>query len=100
MIVEIPVDAIPWQEFSIVLNDYKCLISLRQVAENIYCDLTVDDIEICKGAICEDHSAINQYPSRYFDGVLYFVDTKGKENPQYQGLGDRWILLYEYEDEQ
>ena len=98
MIVEIPVDAIPWQEFSIVLNDYKCLISLRQVGESIFCDLTVDDIPIFKGAICEDRSAINQYPSRYFDGTLYFIDTKGKEKPEYTGLGDRWVLLYEYEE--
>ena len=94
---QIPLSAIPWQTLSVVLDGQNCLISLRQVAENLFCDLTVNDIEIFKGAICADRSAINQYPSRYFSGTLYFVDTKGTENPQYEGLTDRWVLLYDSE---
>jgi hypothetical protein len=97
MIVQIPLSAIPWQEFDIVLNGQNCTISLRQIAESLFCDLTVDGVEIFKGRICEDDSPINLYPSRYFTGTLFFEDTKGAENPQYQGLNSRWILLYDDE---
>lgn len=95
MTVQIPVSAIPWQTFSVTLNGQHCIISLRQIAESIYCDLIVDNVEIFKGAICEDVALINQYPSRYFTGSLYFVDTKGNERPHYSGLNTRWILLYD-----
>ena len=98
MTVQIPIGAIPWQTFSVVLDGQNCMISIRQVAENLYCDLTVNDIEIFKGAICADRSAINQYPSRYFSGTLYFVDTKGHERPYYDELNSRWILCYDAEE--
>ena len=97
--IVIPLDAIPWQAFNIVLDGQKCAIEIRQIAQNLYCDLTVNDIDVFKGRICEDRASINLYPTRYFSGNLIFIDTRGKDHPQYEGLGTRWILVYVSEDE-
>lgn len=97
--VEIPVSAIPFQEFSVVLDDQNCTIVLRQIAESLFCDLTVDERVVFQGRICEINAPINLYHSRFFKGSLIFVDTKGSDNPQYDGLGDRWVLIYISESE-
>lgn len=95
---QVPISPIPFQELSVVLDDQNCVIALRQIAQSIYCDLTVDDTVVFQGRICETESLINQYPSRYFRGQLYFVDTKGSANPQYEGLNSRWLLVYASDD--
>jgi hypothetical protein len=97
--LQIPISAIPWQVFNVVLDGQKCKISLRQIAQSLYCDLICDDQTIFVGRICEDGTPINCYPSRYFRGNLVFYDTKGNEHPQYEGLNDRWILTYTAENE-
>ena len=55
----------------------------------------MDETEIFTGAICQARVAVNQSPSINFAGSFYFVDTLGPDvAPQWEGLGDRWILLY------
>lgn len=98
MIYRIPISAIPNQQLSVVLDDQNCVIALRQIAQSVYCDLTVDDAVVFQGRICETESLINQYPSRNFHGKLFFVDTKGSDNPQYEGFNSRWLLVYEPEE--
>lgn len=92
--LEIPLSAIPFQELSVVLADQNCTITLRQIAESLYLDLAVDDRAIFRGRICEIDVPINLYRSRFFRGYLFFEDTKGSDNPQYDGLGSRWRLFY------
>lgn len=98
MTEQIEISPIPWQEFSVVLDSQNCVISLRQVAESIYCDLTCNDIEIFKGRKVCIGTPINCYPSPNFKGKLYMVDTLGNSDPQYEGLNDRWILVFESEN--
>lgn len=97
-IEQIPVDPVPWQEFSVVLNGQNCVISLRQIAERLYADLTVGDTPIFTGRICQNGTAVNLYNDKDFSGKLVFADLLGNENPQYEGLGTRWVLLYGYDD--
>ena len=39
---------------------------------------------------------VSLVPTAYlgFSGWLVFVDTQGSEDPQYAGLGTRWVLVY------
>lgn len=97
---QIPIDPIPYQEFSVILNGQNCVIVLRQIAERLYSDLTVDDIPVFSGRICQNGTAVNLYSDKDFSGKLSFVDTLGNDNPQYEGLGTRWLLLYGYESEE
>ena len=34
-----------------------------------------------------------------FKGALFFLDTKGHEAPQWEGLGDRWLLFFASESD-
>ncbi len=99
MTTQIQISAVPWQEFSVVLDGQNCVIALRQVGERLYADLTVDGTGVFRGRACALGTALNCYPSPYFTGRLYFTDTTGAEDPSYEGLNDRWILLFDAEDD-
>lgn len=92
--VEIPLQKLPAQRLNIVLDDQNCTIHLFWRWGRCYMDLSVDDTEIFTGAICQNLQAVNQSPSIYFAGSLYFCDTLGDVAPQWEGLGDRWRLVY------
>ena len=92
--LEIPLSAIPYQEFYIILNNQNCYISLRQLGDYLYCSLRVDEHQIFSNVICNINSAINVYPSPYFKGILQFYDEKGTDKPHYSELGSRWKLKY------
>ncbi len=94
----IPLRAIPWQSFSVVLNGQNCVLSLRQMGERLYADLTCNDVEIFAGRLCTLGTKLNCYPTTNFQGSLFFFDNFGKQDPQYEGLGDRWTLIFSYSD--
>lgn len=99
MIVTIPLQAIPNQETSIVLNQQECRIQIRQLGSHLFATLTVDDSVVFRNAICLDRSPINGFETLGFSGVLYFVDTRGNSSPQFDELADRYRLCYASEDE-
>lgn len=92
--LEIPLSAIPYQEFYIILNNQNCYITLRQLGDFIYCSLRVDEHRIFDNVICNINAPINVYPSPYFSGILQFYDEKGTDKPHYSELGSRWKLKY------
>lgn len=99
MILTIPLQPIPNQETSIVLNQQECRIQIRQLGSHLFATLTVDDSVVFRNAICLDRTPINGFETLGFSGALYFVDTKGHDCPQYEGLADRYSLCYASEDE-
>lgn len=92
---QIVISALPFQEFSCVLDGQNCVITLRQVAEYLFCDLMVEGVQIFSGRRCCVGTDINCYPTPLFSGRLFFVGTLGNSDPQYEGLNSRWILVYE-----
>lgn len=68
--IQINISALPWQEFSVVLDGQNCVISLRQVAEHMYCNLTCEEVEIFKGRKVCVETDINTYAVRVIDQVL------------------------------
>lgn len=98
MAVKIPVQAIPNQQLKIVLGSQNCTVHLYQRGEYLYLDLTADGEEVRAGAICLPNIDLLNYPTPLFSGMLFFVDTKGKNAaPSYEELGARFILCYEAE---
>lgn len=92
--LEVPISAIPYQEFYIILNNQNCYITLRQLGDYIYASLRVDNNVIFSNVICNINAPLNVYPSPYFTGILQFYDEKGTEKPHYSELGSRWKLKY------
>jgi len=60
----------------------------------LYCDIAVDGNTICAGVPCLLSELIKAYKHLDFSGDLTFFDSKGFTNPTWQGLGDRYSLIY------
>ena len=99
MIERIPLQNIPNQELSIILNNQECNIRLIQRNKKMYLSLWIGDDEVWSGLICHDRLPMAQSRTYSLIGNLVFVDTEGAEDPQYNRLGERWRLLYFTSDE-
>lgn len=90
----IPLKTIPNQEFNIVIDDRECTIHLYQRDDHLYVDLAVGDSTVIAGEICQNLCGIATPMEATLPGVFVFVDTQGDTPPQWDGLGDRYSLLY------
>ena len=90
----IPLTATPSQSFSIVLAQQNCKISVYQKSTGMYLDLYLDATKIISGVICRNMVQLVQQSYLGFVGDLAFLDTKGADDPSYEALGTRWVLMY------
>lgn len=90
----IPLKQVPNQTIRTTLGGQSCQINIYTLSVGIYLDLLVNGAAILTGAICEDRNLIVREAYLGFVGDLAFMDTQGTEDPQYTGLGERWVLLY------
>ena len=105
----IPLRAAPNQSLYIVLGGQNCTIRLasREVGTGIlqagsvslYAGLDVDDTTVFSGQICRDGVPLKRLDYLPFSGDLVFIDKTGDADPQWDGLGTRWQLLYLTPDE-
>jgi len=100
---EISISAVKSQTFSVTLDSVSCTIKLHQRTTGLYLDLWVGDTAVCLGVICLNINKIVRYSylraKTGFSGDLFFVDTQGGDDPDWSGLGDRFILYYVTDDE-
>lgn len=109
----VPLQATPSQQFTITLNDQSCNIRLYTkqlfvpISTNIptdpplyqqetllFLDLFVNDSLVIGGVLCQNQSLIVRNTYLGFEGDIAFFDMQGGDDPQYTGLGSRWILVY------
>lgn len=104
----VPLEALPSQSLQIVLGGQNCALdvyildgydftdsTLNTTNTNVYLDLAYNGIEVTETQICLNQKRLllnRQYLG--FSGDFMFVDTQGTSDPQYQGLGSRYVLLY------
>ena len=91
---QIPLQAIPSQTVSIILNDQNCIINVYYKTTGLYFDLLVDGTPIVTARICRDRCRLIRHEYLGFSGELFFVDRQGLLDPLYTGLADRFELLY------
>ena len=90
----IPLTPVASQSFSVQLNNQNCIINLYQKSTGLFIDLTVDATVIVESMICLNAVGIVREEYLGFDGQLVFIDTIGTNDPEYTGLGSRYILTY------
>jgi len=90
----IPLLAVENQEFSVVLNGQNCDISIYQKSTGLYFDITLNGTLIESTILCLNAVPLVQYSYLGFNGNLVFIDTQGSNDPTYDGLGNRYILVY------
>ena len=60
----------------------------------MYIDLAVNGTQICYAALCLNGIPLVRATYLGFVGNLVFVDQQGSSDPQYAGLGSRYLLYY------
>ena len=60
----------------------------------IYCDLAINGVPIWYGKSCLNGVELNFYPYTGLYGSLLFMDTQGTSDPQWSGLGTRFLLFW------
>lgn len=98
--IQIPLQPIPNQELSVVLDGQNCVINLRQMGGFMFLTLTADDVKICDAHVCQAGEPIPVWGTPLFSGRLFFVDQNGKfQAPGYEELDTRFVLYYATADE-
>lgn len=95
MIVQIPLVAVASQTMSVQLGGQLCRINVYQKATGLYLDLYVSDVLIIGGVICESLNPLVRSIYLGFAGDLYFWDSQGNSDPDYTGLDQRFLLLWD-----
>jgi hypothetical protein len=92
----VPTQAVPNQTFAILLGGQSCQIALSTRFYGLFFDLSVNNIPVRNGVICQNLNRIIRYPSLGFIGDFWFTDTQGSTDPVYTGLGSAGRYLLEY----
>jgi hypothetical protein len=93
-VLNIPVTPVPSQIFNVNLASQVCTIKIYQRSTGLFLDLYVAASLIVGGVICQDANRIVRDAYLGFVGDLAFYDTQGSDDPEYSGLGSRWVLCY------
>lgn len=90
----VPVSAKPAQTFNSVLGGQNCKINLYQKSTGLFADLYVNGNPLVTGLICRDRVRWVRHEYLGFIGDLALCDTQGVADPDYTGLGARFVLIY------
>jgi hypothetical protein len=86
------------QQLAVTLNGQNCTINIytrnSYGFSAVYLDLYVSGTLIIGGVICENLNPIVRDAYLGFIGDLYFYDTQGTNDPTYDGIGTRYLLIY------
>ena len=91
----IPLSQVPSQTFTVQLGTQNCLINVYQKSTGLYFDLTLNSNLIISSMICLNLVGLVRESYLGFTGQLFFFDTQGTDDPDYTGLGTRYILVYQ-----
>ena len=90
----VPLQPVPSQITKVVLGAQNCQILIYQKPQGMFVDINADGVDISVGTIARDAVPLISREYAGFIGNLIFIDTQGSDDPSYEGLGDRWTLVY------
>lgn len=90
----VPLQAIPSQVVTATLGGQSCQIAVYERATGLFCDLSAAGVPVISGVQCQNMNRIVRDEYLGFLGDLLFVDTQGSSDPDYTGLGTRFVLVY------
>lgn len=95
----IPLQAVPNQTVSIVLDDQNCTLNVRQNGDRLYLSLVCDAQDVCDAHIAQNRVLMPAWSTTLFSGKLVFIDNEGSAHPDYSRLGERFFLYYLTDEE-
>lgn len=98
--MNIPLQPVPIQTLAVTLARQPVQIALRQNGDSIYFDLINNGSYVVRTRVCRDRQRLLLDAAYHgFAGDFAFVDTQGTDDPQFAGLGSRYLLAYLAEGE-
>lgn len=91
----IPLTATPAQTIKVLLNGQDCKISIYQKTTGLFADVFLAGLRIKTAILARDRVALLQSEYLGFVGDLFFKDLQGSADPEYTGLGTRYVLGYQ-----
>lgn len=91
----LPIQPVPAQTFRATLGTQNCSVTLQQMSTGLFVSLSIAGNPIISGKYCNNRVSLIRAAYLGFVGWLYFVDSSGQRDPYYQGLGSRYLLVYE-----
>lgn len=91
----IPTAPTPNQSFSVVLQERNVAVALRTLGGQLFADVACEGVPVCAARICHDRQVFTTRAAHLgFPWLrLCFADLLGVEDPQWSGLGERFLLL-------
>ena len=90
----VPLQPVPSQSTKVVLGGQNCQILVYQKPQGVFVDINADGVDISVGTIARDTLRLISREYAGFSGNLLFIDSQGSADPSYDGLGDRFALVY------
>lgn len=90
----VPVQAIPNQSLQVQLANQAVTLNIYQFAYGLFMDVYVSGSLIIGGVICENLNKIVRDFYLGFVGDFTWYDTQAASDPDYTGLGSRYLLIY------
>ena len=90
----VPLQSVPSQSTKVVLGGQNCQILVYQKPQGVFVDINADGVDISVGTIARDAVPLVSREYAGFSGNLLFIDSQGSADPSYDGLGDRFALVY------
>lgn len=91
----IPLIPAPSQTLNVQLGNQSCRIDVRQRRTGLFVDLFVQDVAVFQGVKALDRNKLVREAYLGFSGDLFFVDTQGANDPDYTGLGGRYLFVWD-----
>lgn len=95
----IPLAATPNQAVRVQLNGQNSQINVYQKDQGLFLDLLVDNAPMVMGVICQRANRIVRDAYLGFSGDLVWGDIQGTDDPDYAGIGTRYLLAYLFPSE-
>ena len=90
----IPVQAVSAQTFATVLLGQQVEVTLQQKTTGLFADVALAGQMVLRGRLCRNGAPILRNGVGGFVGDLVFLDMTGSDDPQAEGLGGRFKLMY------
>ncbi|GBR56518.1 phage baseplate plug family protein [Gluconobacter sphaericus] len=93
--VVIPLSAVASQTVLVPLSSQSIQLDIAQLATGLFMNITLNGTLVMAGVLCQDRTWIVRKSYFGLPGDLVFVDTMGTDDPDYSGLGKRYLLYYQ-----
>jgi len=90
----IPLQAVPSQTVTATLGGQATRINVYTKTTGLYADVLVNDARVIGGVVCQNGNFIIRDAYLGFIGDLVFYDMQQDDDPDYTGLGTRFMLHY------